>query len=83
MLAVGGDALALQVAQVRGDRLALDALQLDDARLDDDAARPVAHAASPRLTGRRLPAAVALKRRRSLAPASACIEAPARLALSP
>ena len=62
MLAVGRDALALQVAQVGGDGLALHTLELDHPSFDDNAPRPVTHAAAaPRLAGRQLPAAVAFQ----------------------
>jgi hypothetical protein len=83
VLAVGGDTLALQIAQVGGDGLALRALQFDHPCLDHDPAGPVAHAAAPWLAGRRLPAAVALERGCCLAPAPPRIKAPARLELSP
>ena len=83
VLAVGGDALALEIAQVGADGLALHALQLDHPRLDDDAAGPVAHAAGPGLSRRRLPAAMAFEGSRRLAPAAPRIEAPGRLALAP
>jgi len=83
VLAVGGDALVLQVAQVGGDGPALHALELDHPRLDDNAPCPVAHAAAaPGLAGRRLPAAVAFEVGSSLAPAAPRIEAPARLAFA-
>jgi hypothetical protein len=80
VLAVGGDALALQVTQVGGDGLTLDALQPHNARLDDDAPGPVAHAAAgPRLAGRGLPAAVAFEGSCRLTSPAACIEAAGRL----
>jgi hypothetical protein len=83
VLAIGGDALALQVAQVGSDGLALDALELDHPRLHHNPAGPVAHTAGRGLSRRRLPAAVAFEGSRRLAPAAPRIDAPGRLALSP
>jgi hypothetical protein len=79
VLTVSRDSLALQVAQVGSDGVALHALQLDHPRLDDDAAGSIAHAAGPGLAGRRLPATVAVERSSGVASPAARIEAAARL----
>jgi len=82
-LPVHRDALALQVAQVGGNGVALHALELDDPRLYDDAAGPEAHASAPVGARFEVPAAVAFERCGSLATPAARVESTAGLAFSP
>lgn len=81
-LPVSCNALALQIAQVSGDSLALYALSLTTPRLDDDAAGPEAHARAPGRARLEVPAAMVFKRRGSFATPAARIETAARLAFS-
>ncbi len=61
-LPIGRDAIALQIAQMGSDGLAVDAFEPDDAGLDDDPARAKAHAGCPQRARLHLPAAMACER---------------------
>src|SRR5581483_2156526 len=76
------DALPLQVAQMGGDGLALDTLELDDPRLDNNATGPEPHAGAVRRVSVELPTTVAFEGRSGLSPSAAGIEPATGLALS-